>query len=372
MVVSAEYHIKGLMPVASLEGAWLEWAVLLDHQSSGFLAFATCAKGARRHCILWALGLLQKLTPDALADKLGGHHSSPTAHPLFRLATSLRVASPRETIDALFGECPAGFLGFLNRLEPSPMRPGMYRVWAHLFAIMSPRAKVAMQSEGTLTSGLLDKVLSLDEVALRPAIVARLGNHDPEQVNACVDLIRRTCSSVADAELTESLTADGTLDLGLWVTKWLGRRMDRLPFPHPISADDPDFEPVATGPSVLATSRRFGNCLHSHRVAYIAAGKCSYAVGRHAEVVVEFRRLTAAPFWLACEFFGPGNTPVDAEVCAQTRNMLAARGLPFLMGLSVPDRAVESVCGLIDYADVNSLEVRDHYPVDVAYAQAAE
>lgn len=358
MGIYTEFRIKGLDPVAPLEGAWLEWAILHDHYSSGFLTFATCAKGAKRHCLMWALGLLQTQSPDALADKLGCENSPPSAPPLFRLATMLRLASPRTVVEALFGECPNGFLGFLDRLEPSPMRPGMYRVWAHLFAIKSPRAKLLMQTHGPLTPDILGKVLSLDEAALRPAIISRLARHDPAHVNACIDLIRRSCTSVKDSELAISLSAGGrAFDLGQWVSAWLGRRMDRLPFPHPISSDDPDFEPLTTGPSVVAASRRFGNCLASHRIPYIAAGKCCYAVARDAEVVVEFRRLTATPYWLACELFGSGNAAVDADVRAQTRAALAARRIPFLMGLSDADRAVETVCGLVDYADVNMLEV---------------
>lgn len=358
MGISTEFNLGRHTVVAPLSNPWLDWAITLDARSSGFLASLTCATGARRHAVLAALARLRKEAPEALAAKLGDEFAPRQADPLLRIAVSLRSMSPRTVFERLYGSAPDGYCGFLDRLGPEPLKPGLYRTWQRLFEQESPRARVLTQVSGPITDGMWWTALSLDEVALAPAIMARLSAKDVAVLNHGISVIRQSCSTTFDDELRSSLVSGvGPLDVGKWVQSTINRRMDTLPHGHPISSGDRDFQPLITGPDHTAAARQFRNCLSRDRTLLVAVGKVTYAVYRCHPVVIEFRRLTTAPWWIASDGYGPRNYNVGPEIMDEIVATLAARRIPFLAALNQQDEVLAQKAGSVDFGPACLREV---------------
>lgn len=240
----------------------------------------------------------------------------------------------KPSVDVLrtaFGEVPDGFCGLLARVGEAPLDEWAYCDLFEEFRTKSRRSQVLRQISGEISRWSIRSALTLDEVAVFPGILSSARIPESSNLNAVLEVLRRSCSSATDDVLRASLKNFQTEgSISKWATRFLANRLDRLPYEHPVAVDDPDLRPLLAGRHLREEGRRLKNCLGT-RCAHVAAGLTAYAVGRNVDAVIELRRLKStgvSPAWIVSTVLGTQNTTPDPDVLEVVDRALNRYGIP--------------------------------------------
>jgi hypothetical protein len=354
----------------------LDAALILDAAHPGFLAHTFQGSDLIRQARFAALGALKGQQPDALVARLRAVASSDLTtaapEPLAEIAHYLLVLKPRHTLESIYGSCPAGLVGLFARLGPDPIStsPGIYRLIWNLYADPQhrERAKLLMDTPGTITSARIRVVSALDGVLLRRSVLDRLSN--PGEVASFREAIRLIQSLVPDASderIGQSLDGLGECRgspwarqkaLSAWVLGWL-QHMEHPPVPGPFESDDPDFRLLA-GRTLLEAGRRYRNCLPDH-LGHVAAGrKLFYEWTREPGAVVELSCLSDGQGRIAYEagqIRGLKNARLRPEDLNLIRRRLSRAGVLFRGAANVLRTPLHGFLDIFEDEDANDATV---------------
>lgn len=309
----------------------LDAALALDQAQKGFLARSFRGSHLARQARFAAFAAIDLHHPDALAERLrrvAPPDCAPgTISPLAQIATCLLTLRPRRILEGVYGSCPDGLVGLFARLGDSPISPDphIYRLTWRLFAEPHhrQRAKLLMETEGTITAARIRVVSHLDGVLLRRSVLDHLTT--PGEVASLQEAVRLIKSLVPEADdirLGQSLDALGSRigshrsrirSLATWTLGWL-EGMQNAPVEGPFPKDDPDFH-LLFGKALLEAGRRFRNCLPDH-LGHVALGRRLY---------YEWTKEPGAIIELHCLSDGRGRTFYSA---GQVSGVANARLLP--------------------------------------------
>jgi hypothetical protein len=229
-------------------------------------------------------------------------------------------------------------------LGDSPISPDphIYRLTWSLFAEPHhrERAKLLMETEGTITTARIRVVSHLDGILLRRSVLDRLATRDEvASLEEALRLIRRLVPEADDARIVQSLDALGPgvgnhwsrmQGLAAWTLGWL-EGMQKAPVAGPFPEDDPDFR-LLFGKALLETGRRFRNCLPKH-LGHVAAGrKLFYEWVREPGGIIELQCLSdgqGQTFYAVGEIRGVANSWLLPDDLNAIRARLSGAGVLF-------------------------------------------
>ncbi len=326
----------------------LDAALALDQAHPGFLAHSFRGSNLTRQARFAAFAAIDLHHPEALAEGLRRVAPSDcvpdTLNPLAQIAPLLLTLRPRRILEGMYGSYPGGLVGLFARLGDSPIspEPDIYRLAWSLFAEPHhrQRAKLLMETEGTITAARIRVVNHLDGILLRRSVLDRLST--PGEV-ACfqeaVRLIKTLVPEADDARLGQSLDALGPCvgrhrsriqSLATWTLGWL-EGMQHAPVAGPFPNDDPDFR-LLFGEALLEAGRRFRNCLPD-QLGHVAVGRrLYYEWTKEPGAIVELHCLGNGQrqvFYSVGQIRGSGNACLPPEVLNPIRARLSRGGVLF-------------------------------------------
>jgi hypothetical protein len=253
----------------------------------------------------------------------------------------------------MYGSCPGGLVGLFARLGDSPIspEPDIYRLAWSLFAEPHhrQRAKLLMETQGTVTAARIRIVNHLDGILLRRSVLDRLTTPgEVASLREAVRLIKSLVPQADDTRLGQSLDALGTCvgnhrsrvqSLATWALRWL-EGMQHAPIAGPFHQDDPDFR-LLFGKGLLEAGRRFRNCLPD-RLGHVALGRrLYYEWTREPGAIIELHCLSdgrGRTFYSARQVSGVANARLLPDDLNAIRARLSRAGVLF-NGASIGQRA---------------------------------
>jgi len=315
---------------------------------------------------------------------------SRTISPVAQIAGYLLTLRARRILDGLYGSCPDGVVGLFTRLGDSPISsdPHVYRLAWSLFAEpqQRQRAKLLMQTEGTITAARIRVVSELDGILLRRSVLDRLAT--PGEVASFREAIRLIQSLVPEADETrlgQSLDALGPAvgnhwsrmqGLAVWTLGWL-EGMQKAPVTGPFRDNDPDLR-LLFGKALLEAGRRYGNCVPKH-LGYVAVGRRLYYEWlREPGAIIElncFRNGQGQGYYSVGQIQGVRNAHLRPEVLNAIRARLIRGGVLF-HGAAIGQQApLYGLLNIFEDEDVGDTyvsfldgleETGDEQPIEVA------
>jgi hypothetical protein len=273
------------------DGWALDVALALDQAHPGFLAQSFRGSILARQARFAAFAAIDLHHPGALVEALRkvapSDFVSGTISPVAQIAAYLLSLRARCILNGLYGSCPDGVVGLFARLGDSPISPDphVYRLAWSLFAEPQhrQRAKLLMQSEGTITAARIRVVSELDGILLRRSVLDRLAtSSEVASFREAVRLIKSLVPEADETRLGQSLDALGPCNtnhrsriqsLATWTLGWL-EGMQTNPVEGPFPQDDADLR-LLVGPALLDAGRRYRNCLPQH-LGHVAVGRRLY------------------------------------------------------------------------------------------------
>ncbi len=169
----------------------------------------------------------------------------------------------RDIIEIGLGECPAGFVGALDKLPFNALDPGFYGALFDVFTSNdreTKRRRKVLEQLSVLDEGRLEAIMALDLALLTPTIVARFPT-GRAATRLCeeVAVVRLMCSTADDAGIRASLEADAHNRFPGWMERWL-KRADS-PLPRHLPTDSLAFLERVTPATAKAVGEAFDNCL---------------------------------------------------------------------------------------------------------------
>ncbi len=326
----------------------LDVALALDQAHPGFLAHSFRGSNLTRQARFAAFAAIDLHDPDALAEGLrkvaAPDYVSGTISPLVQIATYLLTLRPRRILEAVYGSCPDGLIGLFARLGDSPISPDphIYRLTWGLFAEPHhrERAKLLMETQGTVTAARIRVVSHLDGVLLRRSVLDHLTT--PGEVASLQEAVRLIKSLVPEADdirLGQSLDALGSRvgshrsrirSLATWTLGWL-EGMQNAPVEGPFPKDDPDFR-LLFGKGLLEAGHRFCNCLPDY-LGHVALGRrLYYEWTKEPGAIIELHCLSdgrGRTFYAAGEIRGVENSRLRPDDLNAIRARLHGVGVMF-------------------------------------------
>lgn len=302
------------------------------------------------------LGRIAQHAPDVLADL--GH-----LDPLAQIARALILLKPRRTIQALYGECPDGFIGLLSRLGSDPLDRETYRNAFELFADPRhrQRAKVLGQLPGRINAEHIAVVAGLDDTLVHRVALERAKPVEISALNAFVSMITDLCNATP-ASIRQSLDKlnVGTTGVGMneWADGWLARQV-RLPFDPPIPADDPDLK-LCLGVELTSLGRRLRNCAANRKSYTFLSERLIYEVVRPGEqAALELIRLTTGDQtkWVCEDLRAPRNRRVRPELAAWVQSKLDEYGILY-QSVRQPTDEEQALHKLLDHTTPFAWDMR--------------
>ena len=339
------------------DGWALDVALALDQALPGFLARTYGGSNLARQARFAAFAAIDLHRPDALAERLrrvAPPDCAPgTISPLAQIATCLLTLRPRRILEGVYGSCPDGLVGLFARLGDSPISPDphIYRLSWSLFAEPHhrERAKLLIETQGTVTAARIRVVSHLDGVLLRRSVLDHLTT--PGEVASLQEAVRLIKSLVPEADdirLGQSLDALGSRvgshrsrirSLATWTLGWL-EGMQNAPVAGPFPTDDPDFR-LLFGKALLEAGRRFRNCLPDH-LGHVATGRrLYYEWTKEPGAIIELHCLSdgqGQTFYSAGQVSGVANARLLPADLNAIRARLSTAGVLF-NGASIGQRA---------------------------------
>lgn len=275
--------------------------------------------------------------------------------PLAQIARALILMKPAQTLQALYGSCPAGLVGLLARVGGAAFyRKELYRVAFELFARPDnrKRAKALGQIQGLVRPEHILMASELDAVLLHRAILERAKPAEVAGLNAFVRLLPTLCDA-SESDIRDSLDQLPTnvrgVKIGEWAQTWLKRQV-RLPVPVPIPDNDPDLK-VRIGAEQESLGRRFRNCAGSLLSFSFLGERVLVEWTREGDEAVADLALVRAGLeyrWQCETLFRPRNRRVSATVAGAIRQRFDELGILYRIGpLSSDDQP--SVHALLDH-----------------------
>ena len=310
----------------------------------GLLTNVMRARGAMRHSCFAAL---ESFSLQVVGQRRQAQDGE-TEH-LQKIAALMMAPSANNLMEAFrHGKpVPHGYLALLARLGSDPLPFGFYVRLATCFERRDQRARLLERIGGEISRGMIEAALELEECALIPRFVAGTSKTKPDAMNEAIKRLRLVCSDLSDQGISQSLgDVAMPFDLEAWFEETVLRRMDTPPAPHPISENDPDFQPLISGPEIAASGRRLQNCLRG-RILLAASGKAAFFVSKN-DIAFEARRLSIPPFWVVSEMLGAGNRSLTVSEWNWAIEALAARGIPVLVNM---DRGGDQLLQKIGHCD---------------------
>ncbi len=306
--------------------------------------FAAAAEIAQPEAFL---AQIKDRAPDVLADL---DHLDPLA----QVARALILLKPRRTIQALYGECPDGFIGLLSRLGSDPLDRETYRNAFELFADPRhrQRAKVLGQLPGRINAEHIAVVAGLDDTLVHRVALERAKPVEISALNAFVSMITDLCYATP-ASIRQSLDKLNVGTTGVrmneWADGWLARQV-RLPFDPPIPADDPDLK-LCLGVELTSLGRRLRNCA-GQRQSYIFLGeRLIYEwVGAGEPAALELLRLTSGgeTKWACEDLRAYRNKRVRPDLAVAIQSKLDAYGVLY-QSVTHPTHEEQALHRLVDH-----------------------
>jgi hypothetical protein len=336
--------------------AYDDWALttslLLDTACPGFLADTLCADNLTRQVRFATLAAMDVNAPEVLADRLhiATHNQDLLSgrKPVAEIARALLTLRSCAVIRAVYGSCPDGLLGFLRRLDASPVDRDLYRAAHTIFSDPAHRrrAEILLQTPGSITATKLSILSRLDPALVHKGLVNRLydAGVQVEGLHAFLSLIHNLCDATGE-EITQSIDqlAPQT-KLTAWAVQWL-RRQVRLPVQSPIPADDPRFQ-VLFGEALYECALEFRNCLKDH-LARPALGNTLFYRWAGAKPAVLELEAHSEGHWVLGDLLGPRNTLLDAETKATIRAALGEHGVLYAVHPVMPRAAAVGLSHLL-------------------------
>lgn len=244
-------------------------------------------------------------------------------------STLLRDGSANEIIEHAYGNCPEGFLGVLARIGPRPFRtPRAYVELHRLFSEPAEKHRaLALRHVGTITESTIQIITMLRFPYATHAVVSRL-SHVGEALAfmTAVGGVQQINTKATDVAILEAISAlRPETGLNTLIDR-LVKRADVLP-PGPIP-DDHEVRGLRSAPDLIATGRRYRNCLTT-KLKSVLGGRSAFIEFRR-EAIVEFVRLSTGSFlYVGCHTYRNG--PVSDEVEQAAQDKAAANGIPHVL-----------------------------------------
>jgi len=313
----------------AIDGWALREALRIERELPGFLLWLIEASALQRQTAFL-------LMSEALS------HQQDLGHPRLSNLKNLRDHRVRAVLRTAFGSLPAGLLGALGRLSADPLPRHYYRRIFATLAKGGARARALLQIPGQLDFGAIRAVYELDEAALHPAVVQEVKTgRSVGAINLVLKWARTISSTATDERLRQSVVILRG-DARKLVRRWAAA-MDRLPYDHPIAADDPDFRPLLTGAEMIEVARQFRNCLRE-QIPLVAVGQAAFAVARSGQpMVFQLRPMTEG--WVLVDCWHAANNDPLSAVKARLRRILRDRGIHTYASVTECD---ERILGMAD------------------------
>ncbi|MCW1841326.1 hypothetical protein [Prosthecomicrobium hirschii] len=331
----------------AIDGWVLREAVAIEAHLPGFLFWLIQASTLQRQA---AFLLLSE----------GRSHQQDQGHPHLAALDNLRQRRVRDVLRTAFRSLPIGLLGTLARLSDDPLPRHYYR---RLFATLAKgdtRARALLQIPGQLDFGEIRAVHELDEAALHPAVIQEIKTgRSVGTINLVIKWARTISSTATDERLRESVVILRG-DARTLVRRW-SAAMDRLPYVHPIAADDPDFRPLSSGAEMIDVARQFRNCLRA-QIPLAAVGQAAFAIARFGQpMVFQLRPMTAG--WVLVGAWCQNNENPHSSLKAGLRRKLRERGIHTYASVVEND---ERILGLVDiWLDQTEGDATDESNADI-------
>jgi hypothetical protein len=245
------------------------------------------------------------------------------------LALFLRDASPRQIVEAVYGSCPNGFLGALERAGLKPF--GSARAYRDLYSLFLDPAEnhrtTALRHVGIVTEKTIQIVMALRAPFATHAVVSRLRHvGEAEAFMRAVDIVQRINTKATDDAILDAVAALRPETRLNTLIDRLVKRADVLPA-APIP-DDEEVRGFTSAAEVIAAGRRMRNCLRG-RLKAILEGHSGFVTFRD-EFIMEFSRLSNGR-WLYMECHAARNAPVPKDVEEAARRKAAMHGIPHVV-----------------------------------------
>lgn len=343
-----------------VQGYALDAAAKLEAASPHFLLKLLFSSARLRQSFFAFAGESYLDRPRDFLDRVAQHapevlHGLDHLDPIAQVARALILMKPRRTIQALYGECPDGFLGLLSRLGCDPQYgKETYRAAFGLFADPRNRhrAKVLGQLPGRITAEHIAVVAGLDDVLLHRAVLERTKPAEVQALNTFAEMIADLCNATPTS-IRESLDqlAVGTqgCKMAEWAEGWMARQV-HLPFAAPIPATDPDLK-LRLGRELDDLGRRFRNCAAQRKSFTFLGERLIFEVVKPGEqAVLELLRLTSGDqtHWVCEDLRGPRNKRVSPEMAAWVQSKLDRHGI-FYQSVSHPTVEEQALHRLVDH-----------------------
>ena len=360
----------------SVEGYALDAAAKLEAASPHFLLKLLCSSSLVRQTFFAFASEADLDRPQDFLDRAGQQAPNVLADlghldPLAQIARALILMKPRTTIQALYGECPDGFMGLLSRLGSDPLDRETYRKAFQLFAdpCHRHRATVLGQMPGEITAGHIAVVAGLDDALVHRAVVEKAKTAEVQALNRFVTMIRDLCGAMPESiKYSLDKLHIGTIGVGMneWAQGWLGRQK-RLQFEPPIPATDSDFK-LCLGVELTALGRRLRNCASQRKSYTFLAERLIYEVMGQAEpAALELLRLTTAgqTRWVCEDLRGARNRRVSPEMAAWVQMKLDEYSILY-QSLRQPSVQEQMLHKLVDHTTPFAWDMRRRDEDDAA------
>lgn len=304
----------------------LGWAtgLLIDYdtRAPGLLRRALSASPQRRQAIFSALAHQHEQGRHDQGIGVGGRAAD-------ALALFLRDGSPRGLVEAVYGSCPSGLLGALERIGLKPLRSSRsYRDLHILF--LDPAEKhraIGLRHIGNITDHTIQIVMALRAPFSTHGVISRLRHiGEAKAFMRGVDIVQRINSKATDEAILDAVAALRPETRLPTLIDRLVKRADVMPAP-PIPHDE-EVRVFASATEVIAAGRHYRNCLRS-KLRDILSGQSGYVVFRGG-AIMEFSRLSHGG-WLYVGCHGPRNFPVSEDIEDAARRKAVAHGIPHIV-----------------------------------------
>ena len=310
----------------------------LDRVSPGLLLHAFGASPKWRQSVFLAIGTGVLLNPDVFLTRANGERPDECCWKKVQrdLAESLIAMTPRRIVEAALGDVPDGLGGSLAKLGGQPMRHSedyitLVELLSSAESGMKLRAKTLLQLN-RLDADLLAAVLQLDEIALIPGVLCRVGDKlEAVRLNRRIAAIRLVASGASFDALRHSLNSQpfrGHNFASSWVSK-----ADRPPVVHEPLDLHPDFERI-TPASAEAVGREFSNCL-KHKTGQLVSGVWGAWVWRPGSLIATVTSCVEGP--LLTGVYGHANREAPPEHTDELKKVLQDLGVHCFTRKEVPD-----------------------------------
>jgi hypothetical protein len=210
-------------------------------------------------------------------------------------ALLLRDGHASDIIEAVYGAVPDGYLGALERIGTSPLRPAHYVRLFSMFANGDGQKASALRHVGQITDHSIQIVDELLPVLVDGKVVSRLESRaKARELNQAIAFISRVATRATDEAIQNAIrTMAPHSTLRSLVSRYL-IHADRFP-PQPFTHDaDEEIKPLDSAQSLIMAGYRFRNCLRRH-LGGALTGAIAFAEFR--DLILELKPLSGGG-WL--------------------------------------------------------------------------